>query len=87
MQQTPEYRAVTDLKQSTKALENSLFLLRDVATSTKTENESLCTLTEQVVTVQKTSELRHSMLCIAMPEVAYLYGYLLVSARENTPKY
>jgi hypothetical protein len=34
----------------------------------------------------KTSELRHSMPCIEMPEVAYLYGYLLVSARENTPE-
>ena len=34
----------------------------------------------------KTSELRHSMPCIKMPEVAYLYGYLLVSARENTPE-
>ena len=26
------------------------------------------------------------MLCIEMPEGAYLYGYFLVSARENTPK-
>jgi hypothetical protein len=34
----------------------------------------------------KTSELRHSMPCIEMPEVAYLYEYLLVSARENTPE-
>ena len=34
----------------------------------------------------KTSKLRHSMPCIKMPEVAYLYRYLLVSARENTPE-
>jgi len=26
------------------------------------------------------------MPCIEMPEVAYLYGYLLVSAWENTPE-
>ena len=26
------------------------------------------------------------MPCIEMPEVAYLYGCLLVSARENTPE-
>jgi hypothetical protein len=27
------------------------------------------------------------MPCIEMPEVAYSYGYLLVSARENAPEY
>jgi len=30
------------------------------------------------------SKLRYAMSCIDMPEVAYLYGYLLVSARVYT---
>jgi hypothetical protein len=33
----------------------------------------------------KDSKLRHSMPCIEIPEVAYLYGYLLVSAQVYTP--
>jgi hypothetical protein len=37
------------------------------------------------VTVE-TGELRHSIPCIDMPEVAYLYGYLLVYTWVNTPK-
>lgn len=34
----------------------------------------------------KISKLRHSMPCIKMPEVAYVYRYLLVSAWVCTPE-
>jgi hypothetical protein len=34
---------------------------------------------------RKTSEVRHSMPCIKVLEVAYLCGYLVVSARVHTP--
>ena len=38
---------------------------------------------EEMCNSSKTSELRHPMPCNEVPEVAYLYRYLPVSARET----
>ena len=47
LKQIPSHRAIIELRESTKALESSLFLLRGIAAATQTESESMSKLAKE----------------------------------------